>query len=68
MNFITLRALLGTLLLALGTASFAAIDTYAFETAMATALRWLDPTWGEDAYKFQVATPIEFIEAETVEA
>ena len=33
MNFITLRALLGALLLALGTASFAAIDTYAFETA-----------------------------------
>ena len=32
MNVITLRPLL-TLLLALGTASFAAIDTYAFETA-----------------------------------
>jgi cytochrome c-type biogenesis protein CcmH len=33
MNRMALRALLGAALLAFGTASFAAIDTYAFETA-----------------------------------
>lgn len=44
------------------------VSSYAFDTAMATTLRWLDPSWGEDAYNFQVATPVEFIEAETVEA
>lgn len=33
MNRVALRALLGAALLAFGTASFAAIDTYAFETA-----------------------------------
>jgi len=44
------------------------ISTYLFDAAMAAMLRWLDPDWGDDSYNFQVATPVEFIDAELVEA
>ncbi len=44
------------------------ISTYVFDTGMAATLRWLDPAWADDSYSFHVATPVEFIEADVVEA
>ena len=44
------------------------VATYFFEVAMAHTLRYLDPSWGDDANNFRVATPVEFIAGETVEA
>ena len=44
------------------------ISAYVFDTAMAATLRWLDPAWADDSYSFHVATPVEFIEADVVEA
>ena len=45
-----------------------AISTWFFDTAMAATLRWLDPAWADDSYSFHVATPVEFIEGDIVEA
>ncbi len=44
------------------------ISAYVFDTGMAATLRWLDPAWADDSYRFHVATPVEFVEADVVEA